>query len=176
MKIIIIFSLIGVGLVLTGCGQKSTSENQTLNQTINQNIDSSTNTNQEITTISQESATESSNNVNVRINAPVTTTVDCRSSDCFQEKFSKCEKATLKASVLGAEYYYEIIGLENNKCKMLTRYNKNPNPDWVGKNMICLYDNSLNFEEANKSVLNGIIEGSVICNGELFQILSSLAN
>ena len=30
---------------------------------------------------------------------------------------------------------------------MLTRYNKNPNPDWVGKDMICLYNNSLNLEE-----------------------------
>ena len=104
----------------------------------------------------------------------MTLTVDCGTEDCFQEKFSRCEKATLIASSPIGEYYYEIIGLENSKCKMLTRYNKNPNPNWVNKNMICLYDNSLNLKEANMGVLNGIMNGSIKCTGELYEILSSL--
>lgn len=177
MKKLFLISLIGLALFLVGCTKRATTINQNIDRTKNHTtINNNINNNPEVTTTIQASTTENINGIKVHIEAPVTQTVDCGNSDCFEQKFAKCEKATLTASVIGmkVEYYYEIIGPELGKCKMLTRYNKNPNPLWVDKNMTCLYNNSLKFEEANKQVMNGILIGSVICDGELFQILSSM--
>ncbi|MEK7072298.1 MAG: hypothetical protein AAB969_01895 [Patescibacteria group bacterium] len=185
MKKPFLLSLFVVSLALVGCTRQTPTINQNANQpmaNINENVnqpnpervDSSADSSREITTTIQASTTENNNGDRIHIETPVTQTINCGSQDCFEQKFSKCEKATMKASAVGAEYYYEIIGQEQGGCKMLTRYNTNPNPAWVGKNMICLYNNLLKLEEANKQVLNGVINGSIKCEGELFQVLSSL--
>lgn len=183
MKKTLLITLAIASLTLAGCVQQALTKNQNLNQpaaNTNQNLNTNQpdviSDNEETTTIIQASTTEETDIGKIHIETPVVQTVNCGDPDCFEQKFSNCEKATLKAAAMGAEYYYEIIGPESGKCKILTRYNTNPNPAWVGKNMICLYDNSLNLQEANQQVMDGVMAGTIQCGGELYEILSSLNN
>lgn len=102
---------------------------------------------------------------------------NCSDQKCFEEKFINCQKAIFNAEIEGFEigYYYEIIGLKNGKCEMKTKYTKNPNPDWVNKEMVCLYDNKKPFltaveETQSKLWMEKDITG---CQGDLAKILTT---
>ncbi len=126
--------------------------------------------------------TEGSKNVGTfdyDVSIDVTTTENCGSAGCFEKKFTACEKATMTSSMEdfgGASYYYKIIGPMTGGCQMLTKYTTNPNPDWVNKEMTCVYNNKKSIQDATDDVFNGIFDGSVTCQGPLFTVLTSLAN
>ncbi len=131
----------------------------------------------EVTTTKQASTTVENSVGRIHIEAPVTTTVNCDEEGCFDKKFKNCERATMSASIPGLKttYYAEIIGPEKGRCKVLTKYTQNPNPDWVNKTMTCLYDNSIgDFQTVSQQALRDINSSSLACQGELFKIFSSL--
>lgn len=85
----------------------------------------------------------------------------------FEEKFAKCEPADSTYKIMGALiYYYEIIGFESGLCKVKSKFIANPNPLWIDKEMVCLYDNSKDFETAVKDMSN--------CEGELYDLMMGL--
>jgi len=91
---------------------------------------------------------------------------------CFEVRFKECKPAKYIPSIdlgpLGGlvTYYYEIIGPEADFCTVKSRFIKNPNPDWVGKEMICEYDNSKDFEEAMQDISK--------CEGELYNLMNPM--
>jgi len=91
---------------------------------------------------------------------------NCNSNiDCFYEKFKNCEKAILTLKILdNLEYYYEILGPEGCLCKVKSMYTKMPNPDWLNKEMICLYDYSKDFEDVAQDNSN--------CSGPLYELMN----
>jgi hypothetical protein len=111
------------------------------------------------------------------IKIDITQTVDCGSEDCFKEKFITCQPSTLKADggLMGVAYY-RIIGPDIGGCKMVFKYTASPNPDWVNKEMICVFDNKIDFQKSIENTFDGIMKGSIICSGPLYTILHSIGN
>lgn len=104
-----------------------------------------------------------------------TITENCGSKDCFEKKFSLCEKTsiTIDIDLLGT-YQVEIIGTSGDGCLVKTLYLKNPSPEWDNKSMSCVYDNTLSFKAASEKVFAGITDGEVNCSGSLVTILKNL--
>jgi len=91
--------------------------------------------------------------------------------NCVEKRFKECKPTqytiTLDLGPLGGEvtYYYEIIGPSNNLCAVKSKFLKNPNPDWVGKEMTCQYDNSKDFEAAVSDFIGK-------CSGPLYDLMT----
>ena len=69
--------------------------------------------------------------------------------ETFNANFKKCKPDTLRISLMeNIVYFYEIIGPKNGFCEVKSKFLENPNPAWVGKEMIGLYDPKMVFEEA----------------------------
>ncbi len=101
----------------------------------------------------------------------VTETVDCGNEGCFQQKFAACQPATFGTNVEGfAGVQNKIIGPAAGGCKVTFKYTKNPNPNWVNKEMTCAYDNKVDFFKAQEKAFNGVLDGSVVCEGPLYPI------
>jgi hypothetical protein len=111
----------------------------------------------------------------ISVKTDVVQTVDCGSTDCFQQKFAVCQPATvnINAGGLGA-VAYKIIGPVTGGCKMIFKYTTNPNPNWVNKEMTCTYDNKIDFQKSIENTFNEVIKGTVTCLGPLYTILRSL--
>lgn len=95
--------------------------------------------------------------------------------NCIQEKFKECKPAKIATTIdfgpLGGEmsYYYEIIGPIDNLCEIKSKFLKNINPDWVGKEMICQYDNSKDFETATQDAIQNMSMSK--CKGDLYELM-----
>lgn len=91
--------------------------------------------------------------------------LDCKESTaCFEPKFKACEPAKVSAS-LGqtVTYSYEIIGPEGGLCRVKSKFLKNPNPDFLNKEMVCSYDNKKDFSIAAQDLSK--------CSGPLYELL-----
>ena len=97
--------------------------------------------------------------------ASVTVTTDCGGRSRFEEKFAKCKpaKMTLKLTD-NLIYYYEIMGTKDGLCELKEKFLANFNPEWMGKEMTCRYDNSKKFDIA--------IEGTCDCRGPLYDVIT----
>jgi hypothetical protein len=103
--------------------------------------------------------------VNTEIEAEVEVTVDCEDMSCFKQRFVECQYATISYELMdGLAYFYEILSLKDGLCEVKSKFIENPNPNWVGKEMVCLYDNSLEFETA--------IQNMNRCEGELYDLMT----
>ena len=91
----------------------------------------------------------------------------------FLEKFKNCEPATYtEQGVMGSSYTFSIMGPESGRCEIKTFYPANPDPNWIDKEMVCLYDNTKNFDEAARDLENAFIDNSVLnCSGPLFDLM-----
>lgn len=113
--------------------------------------------------------------VKTNINTIVTKTVDCGDKICFNKKFSTCESATIQSDTQGlGAVSYKILGPAPGGCSITMKYTKNPNPDWVNKEMTCTFDNKVDFETSVQKTFNGVIHGTVTCQGPLYTLLRSL--
>ena len=90
-----------------------------------------------------------------RIHQHNTVVSACDSKSCFEKKFTACEKASYTVrSEYDGNFYSEIYGPKDDGCSMVIRYTYYPsNPDWVDKDLICTYDNSMSFDDAVTSTL-----------------------
>lgn len=94
---------------------------------------------------------------------------DCGSNkECFVEKFKKCESAKFvsKLELFRAAnlYQYEIKNPEqNNRCRVVSMFLQNMNPEWEMKGMTCLYDMTKDFDVTITDVTQ--------CSGELFDLM-----
>ncbi|HYF96540.1 MAG TPA: hypothetical protein VD947_00710 [Patescibacteria group bacterium] len=99
---------------------------------------------------------------------------NCTDISCFEEKFAKCEAAKLNYINPFASVYYEIYGPQNDGCRMLFRYTKNPNPAWENQDIICTWDNKINFQESVEKTFNNLGSGiNTTCEGPLVPILQN---
>jgi len=108
---------------------------------------------------------ESGVSINVTIEADLEVNSSCGGMECFEQKFSECAPATLSSKLTeNLIYFYEIIGLKNGLCEVKSKFIANPNPEWVDKEMTCLYDNTLDFETAVQNMEN--------CQGALYILMT----
>lgn len=122
--------------------------------------------------------------LNVNIKTDVTTTSSCGTPGCFQQKFFDCKPATMSAAAgfLGSGIYKIVGPIDSQHCRMSFMYSKNPNPDWVNKELTCTYLNKMtnssnpnSWEEQFKSMFELVMYGndtaSDACSGPLYSIL-----
>ena len=64
-------------------------------------------------------------------------------------------------------YEYVILGEKDGLCEVKTKYPTNPNPDWVNKDMTCLYNNTVSIDEAWAQIMYNLEAAS--CSGSLTQ-------
>ena len=89
---------------------------------------------------------------------------NCKNSECIDEKYKTCDKATLTLNIGNFfDYYIEILGYKNDLCEIKARINNPPVEEWNNKEMVCLLSENQD--------LNAIIDGSGNCSGELYDIL-----
>ena len=83
----------------------------------------------------------------------------------FLSDFKQCRPGAMFTSgeILGAAAHYQIIGPQNNRCVVKWQYSKNPNPKWVGKEMVCQFDNTKDFEMA--------LQDFSSCQGPLYDLI-----
>jgi len=90
--------------------------------------------------------------------------------NCVEERFEKCRPAQYIVSMDLAEigvitYYYEIIGPSNGLCAVKSKFLANPDPNWIGKEMICQYDNTKSFLVAANDMSK--------CQGPLYDLIDA---
>lgn len=103
--------------------------------------------------------------MNTKIEADIEVKSDCGGMDCFEQKFAECKPATVTYKLTDdIVYYYEIIGASDGLCEVKSRFTAIPNPEWVGKEMICKYDSTKKFETA--------IEDMSKCKGQLYTLIT----
>lgn len=141
-------SLLGVGLA----------------KTLNDSRDSSKQ--QETSSTSTQAGKESQSN---------TESVACDSESCFAPKFASCAPATLEAAAPIGAVRYDIKGAQGDGCSMLFEYTDNPNPEWTGQSMTCVFDNKKALEDAVGEVFDDLLakSNSYSCSGPLVAILQS---
>ncbi|MGB9743457.1 MAG: hypothetical protein ACPLW9_01950 [Minisyncoccales bacterium] len=91
---------------------------------------------------------------------------------CWEEKFKTCQPAKMVSIVDSGsgsepiEYYSEIIGPGEGEhvCQVKSKFLNNPKTEWVNKEMICNYDNSLSFDFASQNMLER-------CSGPLIDLI-----
>lgn len=99
------------------------------------------------------------------------------SQQCFDQKFAACQPATY--DVLGpvdmGSVNYEIKGSNRQGCSMTLVYPKNPNPDWVNKDLTCTYDNKKNLNDATNDVFNKVFDKQqTVCTGPLVAVMQAM--
>jgi len=100
----------------------------------------------------------------IKIETDVEVRTDCGDMECFEEKFAQCKPATITIKLTEMIiYYYEIIGPNNALCEVKSKFIANLNPEWVGKEMVCRYDNSQDFETAVQDMSH--------CEGPLYNLM-----
>lgn len=103
--------------------------------------------------------------INAQIEADIEVASDCGGMDCFKEKFSRCKPAAVTLKLMdNLIYHYEIIGLKDGFCEVKSKFTANPNPEWVGKEMTCKYDNAKDFQTAVKDMDK--------CQGALYDLMT----
>jgi hypothetical protein len=109
------------------------------------------------------------------ITAPVTTTVNCGSENCFAIYFQNCNLATLTATSPIANVKYQIYGKKGTGCSMLFEYTSNPNSAWANQPMTCNFDNSKSLDDSVSLVINDLIskKNTYACTGPLVNILQN---
>lgn len=76
--------------------------------------------------------------------------------NCWEEKFKTCQPAKVVFSTQEAgakeptDYYLEILGPGESEhaCRIKSRFLNTSNTSWIGKEMICNYNNKLTFDAA----------------------------
>lgn len=88
-----------------------------------------------------------------------------REISSFETKFKECKAAKITSRILGnLAYYYEIVGSKDGMCEVKSKFIANPNKEWVGKEMTCVYDNSKKLDIA--------IQDLSKCQGPLYILMT----
>ena len=101
-----------------------------------------------------------------RIGPGVSSSASQRITSCFDTNFKDCKPAKYTSSVnLGGvvTYYYEISRKALGGCMVKTKFLDNPNPEWLNKEMSCIYDNTKKFSDAVRDTSN--------CTGPLYNLI-----
>lgn len=99
----------------------------------------------------------------------------CGDKACFEQKFTACEKAAFTdTSSPEGNIYLEIYGKNDVGCKMVFRYISG-SPDWINKNLICNFNNSMKYEDSVASTVQNILGGKDnSCEGPFLDVLKTL--
>lgn len=125
-------------------------------------------------TLTDESG-EAEMDVNIEIETDVMVATNCGDPGCFEEKFAACEPAVYDAALMETlAYRYEIDGPKDNGCEVTSYFTANPNPDWVGEEMTCVYDNSKDFMTSVQEVINSFNGQQHLgdCSGPLYALMT----
>jgi hypothetical protein len=112
--------------------------------------------------------------VNLGYKGTGTTTVSCSTPGCFDEKFAKCEPATLTAELEGlGTASYKIVGKSGAGCNVDFAYTKNINPKWVNQKMTCTLDTRETFQQTFQKQFELAFENKGTCKGPLVPLLQA---
>jgi len=89
----------------------------------------------------------------------------CTEIECAAEAFQRCEPMAGSYSLFfgSVEAHYEILGEKEGRCEVRSWFTKNPQEEYLGKEMICLYDPAMPVEEA--------VQDMAQCEGELAEAI-----
>jgi hypothetical protein len=89
----------------------------------------------------------------------------CDTLECFEENFAECIPSAFTLRLTSTiSYYNEILGPKDELCEVKSRATANPTAEWINKEMLCLYDNSQDYETAARDISK--------CEGELYDLMS----
>tara|TARA_Y100000310_G_scaffold322705_1_gene382049 strand:+ start:555 stop:1427 length:873 start_codon:yes stop_codon:yes gene_type:complete len=89
----------------------------------------------------------------------------CDTFECFEENFAECIPSAFTLRLTSTiSYYNEILGSKDDLCEIKSRATANPSSEWINKEMVCLYDNSQDYETAAEDISK--------CEGELYDLMS----
>ena len=148
----------------------SESQSQIIVNTSNSNVSSTT---------AQATSTfpvQANIKTDIKITGTALQTVNCGSTDCFNQKFVTCSPATTDVSMGPVTFHYEILKSVTNGCQVSMEYTKNPNPAWVNKLMTCTFNNKADFESEVSRVLGNIQNDPNTCSGPLADALREMFN
>ncbi len=155
LPLIVILGFVLILLIILGIFFLDSKENKNSSETISANSELT-----EELILNGEEVGE----IEIGIEADLEVVSNCENLSCFEEKFTECQPTTISYQLTESLiYFYEIVGLKNGLCEVKSKFTENPNPDWVNKEMTCLYDNSKDFETAIQDMSN--------CEGELYDLM-----
>lgn len=104
--------------------------------------------------------------------AEITATENCNFEECFKKRFTDCQAAVATADIEGpGAVRYKILNKVSGGCLVSFQYTKYPDPEWVNKEMRCVYNNTLDFDQAYMAVFSTTQTGNAPCTGPLYDIL-----
>lgn len=101
---------------------------------------------------------------------------ECGDIGCFEGYFATCSPATFTFDLLGNTYYFLIVGPRGGMCQVNAKVIDGPDPLWIGKVLICNYDNSVDFSTAFTDTVESFSTDAPIgdCIGSLVYLLGGL--
>lgn len=146
-------------LLISGCGEKTKEAQTSAEET--EVIRASVEETEELESEDGKETLE----VGVEAEVDIEMKTDCGGMDCFKERFSECKPATATLKVMeDLAYHYEIIGKKDGFCEVKHKFTSNPNPDFVGKEMVCKYSGAGEFSPN--------IQNADVCEGELYTLMT----
>lgn len=102
----------------------------------------------------------------VSIESATEVITNCGDLDCFKVNFNECSPSIITLK-FGDEktYEYEIKTISSSGCEVSSKFTKHPDRAWYNKKMSCVYDNSIEFEEA--------VTDMGKCSGDLYILFTT---
>ncbi len=150
MKIRVLFFVVGLTFIVSGCGQQTTNSNSVQNGTVADNTNNTT--------------------------QPIATTQDCgMDAACFEAKFKACHSAKITYNINEQiTQSYEILGVKDGRCELKTMFPKNILPDLMNKEGYCLYNNKVSFPEASQEIIALGTNFGTYCHGPLYDAIKDM--
>lgn len=102
----------------------------------------------------------------VSIESATDVIANCGNLDCFKVNFDECTPSILTLKFWDEKTYeYEIKTPTTSGCEVSSKFTKHPDRAWYNKKMSCVYNNSLEFEEAVTDMSK--------CSGDLYTLFTA---
>jgi hypothetical protein len=149
------------GVISTPIGSRTTSSRSTSELASNNSVTSTT---------TWGGATTSQGN-SISLSGDAIKKESCGTAGCFDEEFRSCSPATLDEDIGIASVQYQIYGPKSTGCNVRFRYTGNPNPNWVNKDLTCVFNNKLSIDHAIEDVFKNLSNPGYACQGPLVPVL-----
>ncbi len=146
MKIRLFFLLMGLVILVGGCGQPTASGGADANNPVK---------NPSTSTAAQDCGSDEA---------------------CFDAKFKACAPAKITYAINAQiSQSYKILGFKNGRCELKTMFPKNILPDLMNKEGYCLYNNTVSFKEASQEIIALGTSFDKYCHGPLYDAIRDMS-
>ena len=95
--------------------------------------------------------------------------IPCRPQDglCFFTALSACREAEATFAMRQLAYRYEILGTEEERCRIRMSFPLNPNPEWIGEPMTCSFPEGVSLRDLQVAHEGLLEDNPYQCEGPL---------